>query len=397
MKKMKLLLLTMAAAMLLTACGGKTAGTSSGFKSHSVTEKKIAADLAEANLLTAEGLTADTITGVTLLAEEKDSVGQTLYEASAALKLGEISGTMHCLLTYSDGALLQAQVLQDTQIDPVPDSTLTDDAKTCEALPLGDLRITDASVDRVYSNTDVSVCYAEVRVLGEGEGFTAEYCVELRYMLTNSGWQLQDSVILTSSVVPAQGIDEEQARLLTAQYLGVDDWMLVHENTELALENGEEWITFTQNETYAYLTIYQSYVMHFVFSPDTLTWQLDGQSDAGQRQMIWDIEGRWSCTGDDTTVRVFEDTDYVYSFTADITDLGDGRFQIDFDLAPGFYNSNYKNGTVYFDTAEAEIDLYSGVWEMESDTSGGTYFWINAEDGLFAGKSGFSSYQLERN
>ena len=76
---------------------------------------------------------------------------------------------------------------------------------------------------------------------------------------------------------------------------------------------------------------------------------------------------------------------------------GDGRFQIDFDLAPGFYNSNYKNGTVYFDTAEAEIDLYSGVWEMESDTSGGTYFWINAEDGLFAGKSGFSSYQLERN
>ena len=137
--------------------------------------------------------------------------------------------------------------------------------------------------------------------------------------------------------------------------------------------------------------------MHFVFSPDTLTWQLDGQSDAGQRQMIWDIEGRWRCTGDDTTVRVFEDTDYVYSFTADITDLGDGRFQIDFDLAPGFYNSNYKNGTVYFDTAEAEIDLYSGVWEMESDTSGGTYFWINAEDGLFAGKSGFSSYQLERN
>ena len=119
-------------------------------------------------------------------------------------------------------------MLQDTQIDPVPDSTLTDDAKTCEALPLGDLRITDASVDRVYSNTDVSVCYAEVRVLGEGEGFTAEYCVELRYMLTNSGWQLQDSVILTSSVVPAQGIDEEQSRLLTAQYLGVDDWMLVH-------------------------------------------------------------------------------------------------------------------------------------------------------------------------
>ena len=95
MKKMKLLLLTMAAAMLLTACGGKTAGTSSVFKSHSVTEKKIAADLAEVNLLTAEGLTADTITGVTLLAEEKDSVGQTLYEANAALKLGEISGTMH--------------------------------------------------------------------------------------------------------------------------------------------------------------------------------------------------------------------------------------------------------------------------------------------------------------
>ena len=203
MKRARLFISALALTLLLTACGG------------SATEKKMTADLAEYGILTAEGLTEENITGIKTLKKEHDrDSGQTLYEVNISAALGETRGTVHAFLTYSDGSLLLAQVLPDSELDPVPDERLISDAKQRGDPMLAGMALTGETVDRTYSNTDVSVSYAEVTLTGEGPGCTGEICVELGYELTNSGWQPIYSSVLTRTAIPAQGIDEGAALAL---------------------------------------------------------------------------------------------------------------------------------------------------------------------------------------
>ena len=124
-KKMLMLplLAALALGLLLAGCG------------NSVSEAELKEDLAAWGVFNRIDLREENIKSVKVLHKEKNSSAHTeVLEVSAALRYGDVKGTLRCNLTYmTDGksgrALMDVTVLDKTVFEPVPEDRILKDVK----------------------------------------------------------------------------------------------------------------------------------------------------------------------------------------------------------------------------------------------------------------------------
>ena len=401
-KKMLMLplLAALALGLLLAGCGS------------SVSEAELKEDLAAWGVFNRIDLREENIKSVKVLHKEKNSSAHTeVLEVSAELRYGDVKGTLHCDLTYmTDGksgrALMDVTVLDETVFEPVSEERILKDVEACGDLCLQEIGISYEHVDSVYPS-GAEQYTAIVSVQGEGDLISCDLSYDISYVMGADGWEVDSCWPVERTVIPKYEVDNVQALMDTAAWLNVESSMLELTGQMPDLESGTDYISFTYSETYPYLSFTVPYEFLFVFDPDTLSWQLDSQTFAGEKECDWDLEGTWTATGEATDVRILADYDYTYSFTAVITDVGGGRYQIDYKEDPGFQHDAYYSGTVYFDTENMQFGRHSGRnrdtgpedrWYIRSDSMGHfTNFWADALDGLYIHEDAFPSYRLTRN
>ena len=400
-KKMLMLplLAALALGLLLAGCG------------NSVSEAELKEDLAAWGVFNRIDLREENIKSVKVLHKEKNSSAHTeVLEVSAALRYGDVKGTLRCNLTYmTDGksgrVLSDLTVMDDMVFEPVPEEQILKDVRESGDLCIQEIEVSYEHVDSAYpSGTERYT--AIVSVQGEGDLISCDLSYDISYVMGADGWEVEDCWPVERTVIPKFEADDVQALMDAAAWLNVESSTLELTGRVPDLESGTDYISFRYSESYPYLSFTVPYEFLFVFDADTLSWQLDSQSFAGEKECDWDIEGTWTATGERTDVRALADYDYTYSFTAVITDVGGGRYQIDYKEDPGFQHDAYYSGTVYFDTENMKFGRHNGWnqdtgpedrWYIRSDSLGHfTNFWADALDGLYIHEDAFPSYRLTR-
>ena len=305
---------------------------------------------------------------------------------------------------------IQPYMQEEWTIHCPDEKQLRSDLTKPMALDLPGLKVQEIEWSHAYHSPDLTDCTVYATVHGVNEYAKGVFSVRANYVLNSFGWWYQDSYIdyENSVVTPIAGVAEDAVLGDAYVFCDYGGNYTVTDRRDDFTWGSQVW--YLQNrEPGEYLDVIHDVQIAYYFDTEQLCWVLES-ADTLNTEYQWNIAGSWRSAG--TANGVYGD--YDYDLTMDITDLGGGQFQVDYDFC-GAYGQEAQpdgsriipdySGTIYADASLTELRgdnfWYGGTPEnqymMELDPHDffGKLF-VSSEDGIYLYRSGAGSRHFER-
>ena len=346
-KKIGLLIGIAFMAVLMAACAGKTKS-----------EKDIAKDLSESDLLLAEGLKIENVEITQRKTDKKDKKDLIYADLS-----GSANGTAYTFsyileYTYFDkgGWILQSAEPINTKswhIDEVSDEVaLEDSIKVFEDELFNKIDVTESEsiITEVFPET--GTCQKSVMIKGQGEGFHGTFILDADYIFTSQGWVYDSGSYGVNSLIPEYSMSKEEVEQYVQSIYG-----FTAEETSVYTDwdNGMETHYVISRESLPYVGVETYVTVNCYFDAYEFSWRISDYQE-GTTYYNWDVEGTWYVEGKQKPDEILFPKGFDYRIKCVVTKVDPLTFQVDYEflnpIIPWSSSDVVGSGTVYVDTSE---------------------------------------------